>query len=365
MANVQFENLFKNYGDVKAVHDFNLKIDEGEFIVLVGPSGCGKSTTLRMIAGLEDITSGLIYIDEKVINKIHPKNRDIAMVFQNYALYPHLSVKDNISFGLRAQKIPRAEVEKRVVEASETLGLEGLLSRRPGELSGGQKQRVAMGRAIVRNPKVFLFDEPLSNLDAKLRHKMRAEMKKLHKKVGTTTIYVTHDQIEAMTLADRIVIMKDGLIEQVGTPDEVYRRPNNIFVASFIGTPAMNFIEGDVSKVSKASSMIMLEDQKSIKLKSNNFYNNQNIILGLRPEDITVTSQNSGKNDNIIGLDAEISVIEPMGHETVVICDSNYGELTGKVESNSKLKENMAVKLNVSLEKVYLFDKKSEKNLNL
>ena len=365
MANVQFENLFKNYGDVKAVHDFNLKIDEGEFIVLVGPSGCGKSTTLRMIAGLEDITSGLIYIDEKVINKIHPKNRDIAMVFQNYALYPHLSVKDNISFGLRAQKIPKAEVEKRVVEASKTLGLEGLLSRRPGELSGGQKQRVAMGRAIVRNPKVFLFDEPLSNLDAKLRHKMRAEMKKLHKKVGTTTIYVTHDQIEAMTLADRIVIMKDGLIEQVGTPDEVYRRPNNIFVASFIGTPAMNFIEGKVSNVSKASSMIMLEDQKSIKLKGNNFYNNQNIILGLRPEDITVTSKKSVKSHNIIELDAEISVIEPMGHETVVICDSYYGELTGKVESNSKLKENMTVKINVSLEKVYLFDKKSEKNLNL
>jgi len=364
MANVQFENLFKNYGDVKAVHDFNLKIDEGEFIVLVGPSGCGKSTTLRMIAGLEDITSGLIYIDEKVINKIHPKNRDIAMVFQNYALYPHLSVKDNISFGLRAQKIPKAEVEKRVVEASKTLGLEGLLSRRPGELSGGQKQRVAMGRAIVRNPKVFLFDEPLSNLDAKLRHKMRAEMKKLHKKVGTTTIYVTHDQIEAMTLADRIVIMKDGLIEQVGTPDEVYRRPNNIFVASFIGTPAMNFIEGKVSNVSKASSMIMLEDQKSIKLKGNNFYNNQNIILGLRPEDITVTSKKSVKSHNIIELDAEISVIEPMGHETVVICDSYYGELTGKVESNSKLKENMTVKINVSLEKVYLFDKKSEKNLN-
>ena len=365
MANVQFENLFKNYGDVKAVHDFNLKIDEGEFIVLVGPSGCGKSTTLRMIAGLEDITSGLIYIDEKVINKIHPKNRDIAMVFQNYALYPHLSVKDNISFGLRAQKIPKVEVEKRVVEASETLDLEGLLSRRPGELSGGQKQRVAMGRAIVRNPKVFLFDEPLSNLDAKLRHKMRAEMKKLHKKVGTTTIYVTHDQIEAMTLADRIVIMKDGLIEQVGTPDEVYRRPNNIFVASFIGTPAMNFIEGKVSNVSKASSMIMLEDQKSIKLKGNNFYKNQNILLGLRPEDITVTSKKSVKSLNIIELDAEISVIEPMGHETVVICDSNYGELTGKVESNSKLKENMTVKINVGLEKVYLFDKKSEKNLNL
>ena len=365
MANVQFKNLFKNYGDVKAVHDFNLDIAEGEFIVLVGPSGCGKSTTLRMIAGLEDITSGHIYIDDKVINKIHPKNRDIAMVFQNYALYPHLSVKDNISFGLRAQKLPRSEVEKRVIEASETLGLEGLLLRRPGELSGGQKQRVAMGRAIVRKPKVFLFDEPLSNLDAKLRHKMRAEMKKLHKQVGTTTIYVTHDQIEAMTLADRIVIMKDGLIEQVGSPNEVYRSPNNIFVASFIGTPAMNFIEGKVSNALKASSIIGLADRKTLKLKKGNLNTNQDIILGLRPEDISVTNKKPTNSKDDIEIDAEISVIEPMGHETVVICESNYGEITGKVESNTNLKESMNVKLRVCQDNIYLFDKNSQKNLSL
>ena len=351
MANVQFQNLFKNYGDVKAVEDFNLKIADGEFIVLVGPSGCGKSTTLRMIAGLEDITAGNIYIDDSLINKVHPKDRDIAMVFQNYALYPHLSVKDNISFGLRAQKLPKMEVENRVLEASETLGLQGLLSRRPGELSGGQKQRVAMGRAIVRNPKVFLFDEPLSNLDAKLRHKMRAEMKKLHKQVGTTTIYVTHDQIEAMTLADRIVIMKDGVIEQVGTPNEVYKKPNNIFVASFIGTPAMNFFEGKVKSCSKSLTTITLKDQ--------------DIIFGIRPEDISVNLDKKSKMKDSIELDAEISVIEPMGHETVVICDSNYGELTGKVESSHSLKENMNVKLIIKEEKIYQFDKMSEKNLLL
>ena len=363
MANVQFENLFKNYGDVKAVHDFNLKIDEGEFIVLVGPSGCGKSTTLRMIAGLEDITSGLIYIDEKVINKIHPKNRDIAMVFQNYALYPHLSVKDNISFGLRAQKLPKSEVNERVLEAADTLGLQELLARRPGELSGGQKQRVAMGRAIVRNPKVFLFDEPLSNLDAKLRHKMRAEMKKLHKKVGTTTIYVTHDQIEAMTLADRIVIMKDGLIEQVGTPDEVYNKPDNVFVASFIGTPAMNFIEGEVTNISNTISTIMLKDKTVLKINKNNFENGQKIILGIRPEDINVMINKEKLDKDTINLNAEISVIEPMGYETVLICESNFGELTGKIESNIKLKENMVVNLNIKQDRIYCFDKNSKKRI--
>ena len=363
MANVQFENLFKNYGDVKAVHDFNLKIDEGEFIVLVGPSGCGKSTTLRMIAGLEDITSGLIYIDEKVINKIHPKNRDIAMVFQNYALYPHLSVKDNISFGLRAQKLPKSEVNERVLEAADTLGLQELLARRPGELSGGQKQRVAMGRAIVRNPKVFLFDEPLSNLDAKLRHKMRAEMKKLHKKVGTTTIYVTHDQIEAMTLADRIVIMKDGLIEQVGTPDEVYNKPDNVFVASFIGTPAMNFIEGEVTNISKTISSIILKDKTVLKINNNNFENGQKIILGIRPEDINVMINKEKLDKDTINLNAEISVIEPMGYETVLICESNFGELTGKVESNIKLKESLVVNLNIKQDRIYCFDKNSKKRI--
>lgn len=244
MAEVLLENINKSFGKIKAVDDFSLQILDKEFIVFVGPSGCGKSTTLRMIAGLEEISSGSISIDQTVVNNIHPKNRDIAMVFQNYALYPHLSVRENISFGIRAQKLPKKEIITRTNEAAEILGLEELLDRRPGELSGGQKQRVAMGRAIVRKPKVFLFDEPLSNLDAKLRHKMRAEMKKLHQKVQTTTIYVTHDQVEAMTLADRIVIMKDGKIEQVGSPDEVYHKPKSQFVASFIGSPAMNFVSG-------------------------------------------------------------------------------------------------------------------------
>ena len=363
MVNVEFEKLFKNYGDVKAVQNFNLNIQDGEFIVLVGPSGCGKSTTLRMIAGLEDITSGLIYIDKKVVNKVHPKNRDIAMVFQNYALYPHLSVRDNISFGLRAQKLPKSEVNERVLGAADTLGLQELLARRPGELSGGQKQRVAMGRAIVRNPKVFLFDEPLSNLDAKLRHKMRAEMKKLHKKVGTTTIYVTHDQIEAMTLADRIVIMKDGLIEQVGTPDEVYNKPDNVFVASFIGTPAMNFIEGEVTNISNTISTIMLKDKTVLKINKNNFENGQKIILGIRPEDINVMIGKVNLDKDTINLNAEISVIEPMGYETVLICESNFGELTGKVESNIKLKESLVVNLNIKQDRIYCFDKNSKKRI--
>ena len=247
MAEVTLEGVRKLFGSVTAVEDFTLSIGNGEFVVFVGPSGCGKSTTLRMLAGLEDVSSGSILIDGRAVNNIHPKDRDIAMVFQNYALYPHLNVFDNMSFGLRAKRLPRAEIESRTHEAAEILGLGDLLKRRPGELSGGQKQRVAMGRAIVRQPKVFLFDEPLSNLDAKLRHKMRAEMKLLHQRVQTTTVYVTHDQVEAMTLADRIVIMNEGRIEQVGTPDEVYKQPASQFVASFIGSPAMNFATGEIS----------------------------------------------------------------------------------------------------------------------
>ena len=359
MANVEFKNLFKNYGEVKAVHDFNLDIEDGEFIVLVGPSGCGKSTTLRMIAGLEDITSGLIYIDKKVVNKVHPKNRDIAMVFQNYALYPHLTVRDNISFGIRAQKLPKSEINKRVLEASETLGLQGLLSRRPAELSGGQKQRVAMGRAIVRNPKVFLFDEPLSNLDAKLRHKMRAEMKKLHKTFGTTTIYVTHDQIEAMTLADRIVIMKDGVIEQVGTPNEVYKTPKNIFVASFIGTPAMNFIVAEVIKVNQTCT-IRLENGYETEIFRNNLIKGQQVILGIRPEDMIADFEDKKNKKNTFSLSASISLIEPMGHETILLCESDLGDIVGKVDSDLVVHDSDKVKFNVDLRKIYVFDKRSE-----
>ena len=359
MANVQFQNLFKNYGDVKAVQDFNLNIEDGEFIVLVGPSGCGKSTTLRMIAGLEDITSGFIHIDNKVVNKVHPKNRDIAMVFQNYALYPHLSVQDNISFGIRAQKLPKSEVNKRVLQASEILGLQDLMKRRPGELSGGQKQRVAMGRAIVRNPKVFLFDEPLSNLDAKLRHKMRAEMKLLHKTVGTTTIYVTHDQVEAMTLADRIVIMRDGIIEQVGTPNEVYKNPYNIFVASFIGTPSMNLIDAEVIKVNK-TCIIRLENGNETEIYSKNLKKGQEIILGIRPEDMIAHFKEEKSKKNFLALNAIISVFEPMGHETILLCESDLGEIIGKVDSDTVIHDNDNVIFNIDLKKLYIFDKKSQ-----
>jgi len=358
MASVTFENTSKNYGNVKAVEDFNLKIGDGEFIVLVGPSGCGKSTTLRMMAGLEDVSKGLISIDGKVINKVHPKNRDIAMVFQNYALYPHLSVKDNISFGIRAQKLPKDEIEERTFKAAKTLGLEDLLQRRPGELSGGQKQRVAMGRAIVRKPKVFLFDEPLSNLDAKLRHRMRTEMKKLHKQVGTTTIYVTHDQVEAMTLADRIVIMRDGRIEQVGKPNELYQKPSNTFVASFIGTPAMNFINGEVFEKDNQLA-IKLTDNINFSLSKKAVSKGQKVILGIRPENLVANMINQKTNKKELTLNAQVTVSEPMGHETLLLCETNYGEITGKMDSNNVLPSNNLISFNVSPEKIHVFDLKT------
>ena len=362
MANVKFEKLSKNFGDVKAVEDFTLNIEDGEFIVLVGPSGCGKSTTLRMIAGLEDATTGLIYIDDKAVNKVHPKNRDIAMVFQNYALYPHLSVRDNISFGIRAQKLPKEEIEERTMKAAETLGLEDLLHRRPGELSGGQKQRVAMGRAIVRNPKVFLFDEPLSNLDAKLRHRMRTEMKKLHKQFRTTTIYVTHDQVEAMTLADKIVIMRDGRIEQVGIPNELYQKPKNTFVASFIGTPAMNFIHGEVFEMNSQLG-IKLPDGLTFSMPKKFAIKGQKVILGIRPEDLIANVDNQKKRKKELIIKAQVSVSEPMGHETLLLCETSYGEITGKMDSNIVLPSNNLISFNVNSDKIHVFDERSGNRL--
>jgi multiple sugar transport system ATP-binding protein len=247
MAGVRLESVFKAYGDVQVVHGIDLQVHEQEFVVLVGPSGCGKSTTLRMIAGLEEITDGELFIDNRLMNRVAPKDRDVAMVFQNYALYPHLNVADNIAFGLRIRRTPKADIEKSVTDVAAILGLTEYLDRRPADLSGGQRQRVAMGRAIVRHPKVFLFDEPLSNLDAKLRTQMRAEIKRLHKRLGATSVYVTHDQVEAMTLADRIVVMNDGIIAQVGTPMELFRNPADTFVAGFIGSPPMNQLKGNVS----------------------------------------------------------------------------------------------------------------------
>jgi multiple sugar transport system ATP-binding protein len=322
MANVRLENVKKVFeGGVVAVHSFSLDIQDKEFVVLVGPSGCGKSTTLRMIAGLEEISEGNIYIDDKFVNDVAPKDRDIAMVFQNYALYPHMTVYENMAFGLKLRKFPKPEIEKRVKDAAAILGIEQLLNRKPKALSGGQRQRVAVGRAIVRKPKVFLFDEPLSNLDAKLRVQMRTEISKLHQRLETTMIYVTHDQTEAMTMGDKIVLMKDGHIQQIDTPLGIYANPNNKFVAGFIGSPSMNFMEG---KIVKGKGLRFIEKNDGIQLPIYNedskrlkSYIEKPIILGLRPENIThlfMRTKNEGKEKASV----KIEVVEPMGNEIYI-----------------------------------------------
>ena len=354
MAEVSLQGVHKLFGSVTAVEDFNLLIGSSEFVVFVGPSGCGKSTTLRMLAGLEDVSSGVISIDGAPVNNVHPKDRDIAMVFQNYALYPHLNVFDNISFGLRAKRLPKEEITTRTNEAADILGLDELLKRRPGELSGGQKQRVAMGRAIVRKPKVFLFDEPLSNLDAKLRHKMRAEMKLLHQRVQTTTVYVTHDQVEAMTLADRIVIMNLGRIEQVGTPDEVYKHPASQFVASFIGSPAMNFATGTVTGTG-SKAKLKTDSGESIGLGGRDIAEGRRIQLGLRPEHMMLAKAAKPASGHI-SISAHITVIEPMGHETVLTCDAGFGEIVGKYEGEDRFKPGDAANFHIRADRLHYFD---------
>ena len=354
MAEVRLEGVHKRFGAVTAVEDFNLSIGSSEFVVFVGPSGCGKSTTLRMLAGLEDVSSGTILIDGRAVNNIHPKERDIAMVFQNYALYPHLNVFENMSFGSRAKRLPRAEIESRTNEAAEILGLGELLKRRPGELSGGQKQRVAMGRAIVRQPKVFLFDEPLSNLDAKLRHKMRAEMKLLHQRVQTTTVYVTHDQVEAMTLADRIVIMNEGRVEQVGTPDEVYKNPASQFVASFIGSPAMNFATGVISgKGQKAA--LETDSGESIALAGRKIPDGSHVQLGFRPEHMQLAKPGKPPQGHV-SISGQISVIEPMGHETVLTCDAGFGEIVGKYDGDKRFQPGQTAHFHIRADLLHYFD---------
>ena len=354
MAEVTLERVRKLFGSVTAVEDFTLSIGNGEFVVFVGPSGCGKSTTLRMLAGLEDVSSGSISIDGRAVNNIHPKDRDIAMVFQNYALYPHLNVFDNMSFGLRAKRLPRLEIESRTHEAAEILGLGDLLKRRPGELSGGQKQRVAMGRAIVRQPKVFLFDEPLSNLDAKLRHKMRAEMKLLHQRVQTTTVYVTHDQVEAMTLADRIVIMNEGRIEQVGTPDEVYKQPTSQFVASFIGSPAMNFATGEISN-SGRKTVLETDSGVAIALASCHVPQSRRVHLGFRPEHMHLADAAKPPKGHI-SISGNITVVEPMGHETVLTCDGGFGEVVGKYEGEKYFRPADSIHFHIRTDRLHYFD---------
>ncbi|ADD03023.1 ABC transporter related protein [Thermoanaerobacter mathranii subsp. mathranii str. A3] len=365
MADVVLKNVYKVYpGGVTAVKDFSLEIQDKEFVVLVGPSGCGKTTTLRMIAGLEEISSGELYIDGKLVNDVPPKDRDIAMVFQNYALYPHMTVYDNMAFGLKLRKVPRAEIDKKVKEAARILGLEEYLNRKPKALSGGQRQRVALGRAIVRNPKVFLMDEPLSNLDAKLRVQMRTELAKLHDRLQTTFIYVTHDQTEAMTMGTRIVVMKDGVIQQVDKPQTIYEYPNNLFVAGFIGSPQMNFIDarlenknGKVYATFKGFSILVPEG--IIKRLKDPSYVGKEIVLGIRPEDLHDEQVFLEAYPEAV-VEAKVEVTELMGPETFLYLDVNGVSLTARVDPRTRAKAGDVIKIGFDINKLHMFDKETE-----
>ena len=365
MASLSLRNVTKKYPNgFVAVKDFNLEIEDKEFIIFVGPSGCGKSTTLRMIAGLEDISSGELYIDGKLMNDVEPKDRDIAMVFQNYALYPHMSVYDNMAFGLKLRKTPKDEIDRKVHDAAKILDLEHLLDRKPKALSGGQRQRVAMGRAIVRNPKVFLMDEPLSNLDAKLRGQMRVEISKLHQRLETTIIYVTHDQTEAMTLGTRIVVMKDGVVQQVGSPQGLHDNPCNKFVAGFIGTPQMNMIDAQVGKsgnevtISFGGHTLSLPDEKAKKLEAAG-YVGKVVTVGIRPEDLHDEEAFLEANPKSI-FDATIRVYEMLGSEVLLYFDIEDTNFTAKVNPRTAARTGDTVKLAMDLGKIHIFDKDTE-----
>jgi multiple sugar transport system ATP-binding protein len=360
MAGVSLNKVTKRYGDVGVVHGIDLEIADGEFVVMVGPSGCGKSTTLRMIAGLESLSDGEIAIGGRVVNTLEPKDRNIAMVFQNYALYPHMSVYRNIAFGLYAAKLPKPEIDRKVREAAALLGLTELLERRPNALSGGQRQRVAMGRAIVRDPTVFLFDEPLSNLDAQLRGQMRTEIKRLHQSIGTTIVYVTHDQVEAMTLADRIVIMREGRIEQVGTPLDVFHTPASAFVAGFIGTPTMNLLEVTVTSKNGALALALGPDA-TLTLSSDaaaRLGQHSKILMGLRPDDLAVEPADApaASSPRRQGLDATVVIAEPLGVTTQVIVQLAGRELVGMADGRFVPAAGMAVKVACDLDRLHLFD---------
>jgi multiple sugar transport system ATP-binding protein len=360
MAQVVIRSLNKKFDEVHAVKDVNLDIRDKEFMVFVGPSGCGKTTTLRMVAGLESITSGRILIDDKVINELPPMDRDIAMVFQNYALYPHMSVYDNMAFGLKMRKFDRPEIAKRVQEAAAILGIEGLLQRKPRQLSGGQRQRVALGRAIVRHPQVFLFDEPLSNLDAKLRVQMRVEIKKLHDRLGTTAIYVTHDQVEAMTLGDRVVVMKDGFVQQVGEPLDLYNQPANRFVAGFIGSPAMNFATVNVSESNGA--LWAANEGMRIKVPAEIAgrvarYVGQTSILGIRPEDLRIASSADPAD---LSFDAVVEVVEPLGSEILLNVSVGGQSVVCRVEPSVKARPHEKIRMAFVPERIHFFDTKTE-----
>jgi multiple sugar transport system ATP-binding protein len=354
MASVVIRDVQKAFGPTRVIHGVNIAIGDGEFVVLVGPSGCGKSTLLRMIAGLENITAGEIRIGDRVVNNVPPKERDIAMVFQNYALYPHMTVAANMGFSLKLRRSPNAEIEKRVRQAADILGLSELLERYPRQLSGGQRQRVAMGRAIVRKPQVFLFDEPLSNLDAKLRVQMRTEIKELHQRLRTTTVYVTHDQIEAMTMADKIVVMHDGFVEQIGAPLHLYDRPDNLFVAGFIGSPAMNFLPGTI----RATATVDFEGPGGMRLPLDAALaalDGRAAIYGIRPEHFMLADD---------GIEAEIQVVEPTGSELQVVAKLNGEEIIAVFRERHQFRPADKIRLRCDTRLVHLFDGATGRRLN-
>jgi len=364
LASVTLKNLVKTFKNVYAVNDVSLEIKDKEFLVLVGPSGCGKTTALRCIAGLEEATDGEILIGDRVVNDVSPKDRDIAMVFQNYALYPHMSVYDNMAFGLKLRKVPKDQIKKRVEEAADLLGLRELLNRKPKQLSGGQRQRVALGRAIVREPKVFLMDEPLSNLDAKLRVQTRAELIKLHRRLGITTIYVTHDQVEAMTMGDRIAVMKDGVVQQLDTPLGLYHNPVNMFVAGFIGTPSMNFVDASLESangsvfVDTGAFKVRVPDSKVESVKN---AVGKPVVFGVRPEDIfdrNLHSQVTPTEDN--SVKATVDVIEPMGAIVTTYLTAGPHALVATIDADTKAKEGEQIDLVLDMERTHVFDKETE-----
>jgi multiple sugar transport system ATP-binding protein len=365
MASVTFDHVTKRYdGDVAAVDDLQLEIADGEFLVLVGPSGCGKSTALRMVAGLERISDGRVLIGNRVVNNVAPMSRDVAMVFQSYALYPHMTVYDNLAFGLRNHHVPKAEIRRRVEEAAKMLDLGALLKRKPKQLSGGQRQRVALGRAIVREPSVFLMDEPLSNLDAALRVATRAEILTLHQRVGTTTIYVTHDQVEAMTMGDRIAVMREGLLQQAGSPEELYTRPTNLFVASFIGSPAMNIVP--VEAASENGSAALRSGDLVVRVPERfageAAGSGRELVVGLRPEHFEVGTADGAETARIAGA---VSVVEYLGDEQLVHLRAGDVDLVAKLPVEPRLSPGTGIELSVPLEKVYLFDRETEQALAL
>ncbi len=357
MAEIKLEEVRKSYGPAEVVHGVDLTIPDGEFLVLVGPSGCGKSTILRMIAGLETVTSGRISIDRRIVNRLEPKDRDIAMVFQNYALYPHMSVYQNMAYGLKVRGVHKADIHNRVNEAAVTLGLGEYLDRKPRALSGGQRQRVAMGRALVRNPKAFLFDEPLSNLDAKLRNQMRVELKQLHARLKNTFVYVTHDQVEAMTLGQRIMVLRDGNVEQVGTPDEIYNQPASTFVAGFIGAPSMNIlsgsVDGDAIRFAGKAGLVHAGSLPGREVK-----------IGVRPEHLCLRKEGEG---DYCQVRAKVALIEPLGGDTVVHCRLNGGSdenIIIRVHPDEKVGENETAILYFKADTLHLFDAETQRRIN-